>query len=139
MLPIADAPCHVLSVPHVLIIDDEPTIRSTLTRFFEREGWSVVACADAQEGINEVQRADRAPFALVLCDARLPGLSGAQFHDTLRTIAPALANRLVVITGDPFGSGVPTGAMGSLPMLEKPFEFDMLRQLMRERASDPGD
>jgi DNA-binding response OmpR family regulator len=135
----AEVPCLSPYVPHVLIIDDEPTIRSTLTRFFEREGWSVVACADAQAGMEEVERADRSPFAMILCDARLPGVSGAQFHETLRSIAPALAERLVVITGDPFGVSVPTTERGSLPMLEKPFEFDVLRKLMRERANEPGE
>jgi two-component system, NtrC family, C4-dicarboxylate transport response regulator DctD len=125
-------------MPHVLIIDDEPTILTTLTRFFGREGWDVTACADATEALAVVTRADRPSFTLVLCDARLPGTSGMEFHQTLRGIAPALADRLVMITGDPFGTPMPVTSSGALPMLAKPFEFDVLRQLMRERSSQPG-
>lgn len=122
-------------MPHALVIDDEPTIRSTLSRFFQREGWEVTTCADAAEAMAVVTGPDCPPFLLVLCDARLPGLSGAGFYRSLVEVAPALAERLVVITGDPFGADVPSLPDRPIPMLEKPFEFELLRQLMRERVA----
>ncbi|MCU0635695.1 MAG: response regulator [Gemmatimonadaceae bacterium] len=123
-------------MPHVLVIDDEPTIRSTLGRFFTREGWEVTTCADAAEAMTVLAHPDRPDFALVLCDARLPGASGAEFHATLAREDAALAARLVIITGDPFGATGTGPDAGVLPILEKPFEFETLRQLMRARATD---
>ncbi|MCU0649379.1 MAG: response regulator [Gemmatimonadaceae bacterium] len=123
-------------MPHALVVDDEPTIRSTLGRFFVREGWEVTACADADEALTLIERPDRPAFDLVLCDARLPGLSGAEFHGVLVQRDPTLAGRLVIITGDPFGAAVSAPNAPLLPVLEKPFEFEALRRLMRQRSGE---
>jgi CheY-like chemotaxis protein len=124
-------------MPLALVIDDEPTIRSTLVRFLAREGWAVTPCASADEAVALLDAPAPPTPDLLLCDARLPGRSAADFLDWLAAHRPALVDRLVVMTGDPFSAAVPVRGATPPPVLHKPFEFDQLRDLLKGRGA-PG-
>ena len=127
-------------MPRVLIIDDEPSIRFALRRWFERQGWiadeaidganaldmllSLSADADAEHG-----------YTVIVCDLRMPGMSGSQLHDRLKTDRPALIDRLVFTTGDDVASPPVGSVLGSHErVLQKPFEFTALRELVESIA-----
>jgi DNA-binding NtrC family response regulator len=69
----------------ILIVDDEPLIRDTLTEYLTQEGFPVTACADGEEAL-EVAAERR--FAVALCDVQLPGMDGLTLLDRLRRISP---------------------------------------------------
>ena len=71
----------------VLVVDDEPAIRSVLRLILLAEGYDVVAAASGEEALACL--AQQSP-AVVLLDLRLPGMSGWQLHDQLRQAAPQL-------------------------------------------------
>jgi two-component system NtrC family sensor kinase len=84
--------------PVVLVIDDEPAVRSTLARIFTRWGWTVREEGDAAEALRRLGT-DGEP-AVILCDLKMPGMSGSEFYASLQARAPALATRVVFVTGD---------------------------------------
>jgi CheY-like chemotaxis protein len=90
---IADAP----AAPAVLLIDDEGCIRACVSRILERAGYRVTTAASGREGLERV-RAES--FAAVICDLRMPGLSGIALFDQIQRAAPSLAGRILVASGD---------------------------------------
>jgi CheY-like chemotaxis protein len=80
----------------VLIIDDEEIVRSTAANAIRRIGYAAVAASNGAEGI-EVFRTLRDRIAVVLLDMTMPGLSGEETLEGLRTIRPGVP--IVVSTG----------------------------------------
>jgi len=81
----------------VLLIDDEGCIRASVSRVLERAGYVVTLAASGAEALERV-RAER--YAAVICDLRMPGLSGIALFDQLQQAAPGLAGRILVASGD---------------------------------------
>lgn len=61
--------------PKILIVDDEPVLRQTLTLWFKRHKLEVVACAGAPAAWEVIQGAPQ-PFPVILTDLSMPGGSG---------------------------------------------------------------
>ena len=128
--------------PSILLIDDEESIRRGLRRYFERRGWAVDEAADGAGAVAKLLRRDASvPYDVVLCDLKMPGLSGMELVGRLEAESPAMARRLILSTGDvsaPDISGFLAGV--TVPVLEKPFELATLEELafrvIRE-TSDP--
>src|SRR5690606_40294811 len=79
----------------VLIADDEPNIVVSLEFLLKREGHRVLIARDGAEALAMI-RAERP--RLVVLDAMMPGLSGFDLCETLRS-DPALAGtRIVMLT-----------------------------------------
>ncbi len=60
----------------ILVVDDEPQVRSILLRHFEQEGSNCVASASAQDALNKMKEQR---FSLVISDVMMPGMSGLEF------------------------------------------------------------
>lgn len=111
----------------VLIVEDDVAVRQALQRWFSRRGWSVVEAADGDKA-----RACLAPdaaqqFDLILCDVRMPELSGPELFNWLSVAQPELIPCLVFTTGDASEGGVAEFLRASqCAVLEKPFELDDL-------------
>ncbi len=68
-------------VRHVLVIEDEPQLRSMLTDNLEFEGYQVTAVASGEEGLAAMAQN---AFSLLLLDVMLPGVDGFDVCQTLR-------------------------------------------------------
>jgi DNA-binding response OmpR family regulator len=66
---------------HVLVVEDEPQMRSMLADNLEFEGYRVTAVASGEEALREVASQQ---FALLLVDVMLPGISGFDVCRDLR-------------------------------------------------------
>jgi len=113
-----------------LIIDDEPTIRAALRRYFTRRGWTVEEAADGAAGLALIESHGN-DFGVVISDLRMPGFSGIELHDRLASANPEMLRRFVFSTGD-----VASGEAASFvqrtkcPVLQKPFELRMLDSII---------
>src|SRR5512147_1488531 len=87
------APGPVLSPLRLLVVDDEPNIRKTLTLTLEAEGHSVVAVSNAQDALAE---STRRSFDVALVDIRLGAASGLDLVPALLAASPWL--KIVMIT-----------------------------------------
>ena len=114
----------------ILIIDDEETIREGCARVFSRDGWSVVCAAGGAAGLAEML-AEPAGFDLILVDQLMPGMSGVEVMDQIRSINPEVP--VLIMTGSVTASSafevVEKGAAGCVP---KPFTPDELRAAVKE-------
>lgn len=80
----------------VLLVDDEPGIRSLIARALEREGFNVAQAGSAQEALEVCQERGAAPAVLVT-DLIMPGVSGKELAERLRMRWPDL--RVLFISG----------------------------------------
>ncbi len=70
---------------HVLVVEDDPTVREVVVRYLERDGLDVVAVGDGESALS--QAALRWPDLVVL-DLMLPQLDGLEVCRRLRATAP---------------------------------------------------
>ena len=69
----------------------------SVSKVLARAGYAVTLAASGAEALQRVS-AER--YEAVICDLRMPGLSGIALFDQLQQIAPALAGRILVASGD---------------------------------------
>ena len=70
-------------MPLILIIDDEKSIRKTLTEILSFEGYKVDEAMDGEEGLEKFKNKN---YDLVLCDIKMPKLDGIEFLEKAREI-----------------------------------------------------
>jgi CheY-like chemotaxis protein len=112
----------------ILVIDDEPMMSRTVRRMLAGTH-EVVSFGSAREALDAMH-AGRS-FDVILCDLMMPEMTGMDFHaDLLRTL-PAMAGRVVFMSGGAFTVGA-RDYLHSVPnaRLEKPFEAGNLRVLI---------
>src|SRR5215210_4859372 len=63
-------------MPTLLIIDDERSIRKTLTEILSFEGYKIEEAADGEEGLRKFKETT---FDVVLCDIKMPKIDGLEF------------------------------------------------------------
>lgn len=109
----------------VLVVDDEIPIATMLRRALERAG---ITAETAHSGREALERLQGARFEAVVCDLRMPDVSGQQLHAALSHSAPEMARRMLFLTGDVSSEDVVTFLERSgCRYVAKPFE---LRQVI---------
>jgi len=106
----------------ILVVDDEESIRRVLQFRLDQEGYPVDVAEDAQQAIEFL---NRQPYALVISDVRMPGMSGIDLLHKIRAAYPA--TEVVLLTA--FGaieSAVAAMKQGAFDYLTKPIEADEL-------------
>ena len=78
----------------ILVIDDEPEIRSSLSEILSLEGHRVTAAGDGKEGLLAF-KTDH--FDMVLTDLGMPGMSGWQLAREIKGLSPHTP--VAIITG----------------------------------------
>jgi two-component system, chemotaxis family, chemotaxis protein CheY len=66
----------------ILVIDDDPAIRTTVAEILMSEGYSVATAINGADGLQSIERIDP---ALVLLDMRMPILDGWGFARALQS------------------------------------------------------
>jgi len=113
----------------VLLIDDEAFIVAALRRLLGTEH-NVTAVMCVADAIALVEAGDR--FDVILCDLRMPGMSGIDFYEQLQILAPDMTARIVFCTGATFSTDT-RQFFERVPnhLLEKPFDPSAVRSLVR--------
>jgi DNA-binding response OmpR family regulator len=113
----------------VLVVEDEPALARALAEEIGQVHEVVVA--GGGERALAILRTHR--FEAVLCDLRMPGVSGEALYSRVRELDPAQAERFLFMTGVGFGADVERFLTASgRPLLEKPFTTDaVLREIAR--------
>jgi PAS domain S-box-containing protein len=122
--PAAPAPG---SANRVLIIDDEPSIRMALKRFFSKRGWQVDEAGDGAAALKALLAPNAPDYTIVVSDLKMPGLSGIALHDRLLADRPRIVDRMVFSTGDVASPDARAFIdRVKAPVLQKPFELATL-------------
>jgi CheY-like chemotaxis protein len=124
----------VVDQPLILIVEDEPDVARYLAAALEDEGFSVIAAANAEAGLDlaEQRRPD-----LVCLDLVMPGPSGLSFYRELLACEPLCATPIVVVTGLTRADARSRLGLGdTLPepaaFIEKPVDLPALVKSVRE-------
>jgi len=113
----------------VLVVDDEETVRGTLTLLLGDMGFDVVLARDGREACR-IFEAGPDRFALVLLDLTMPIMDGEQTFAALRRIREAA--RVVVMSGYSHEEAAERFAgKGVASFLQKPFSYEALRDIVR--------
>lgn len=124
--PLGSKPA-VTPAPRVLIVDDDSAVRYVLRRGFARRGWHVEEAVNGDQARVLLSSDSVGRFDVLLCDVRMPQLSGPEFHAWLSLARPEDVARLVFTTGDASADGVAEFLRAShCVVLEKPFDLDEL-------------
>jgi len=125
--------------PHggrILVVDDEPTILAFLKRVLGGEGYDVETASSGGEALEMIKN-ER--YGLILCDIKLPGLSGAETYEQIGKVAPSLQKRVMFITGDVIGAGTEAFLKKARsPYVTKPFDIAKLKEEVRRVIISAG-
>ena len=121
----------------ILVIEDEPIVRSLIVEVLEDAGFEVVEADRAENGLTVLSETS---VSLVISDIVMPGLSGLQLLESVRASHPSLP--VVLVTGaGTYGNLTQALASGASGIVVKPFSHaDLVRAvnsaLGRARASE---
>ena len=107
----------------VLLVEDDPDVRSYVSRLLRRSGWSVSECDSAESAEEYLESHD-----LLLCDVMLPGMDGVEFVRKVRA-RPDAARWLsiILLTARVASEDVVEGlTAGADDYVTKPFEENEL-------------
>jgi len=82
------------SILRVLVIDDEPTVRTSLAAFLEDQDFEVTVADSAEQALSLLHEAAQ---DVAVVDLRLPGMSGETLIQQAHLLQPAL--RFLIHTG----------------------------------------
>ena len=115
----------------ILIIDDEPSIRTALSDILGDEGHQTVASDSGEEGIARYAREE---FDLVILDLWLPGMDGMIVLERLHNAGSA---PVIVISGHGnVDTAVRATRLGAYDFLEKPLSLERVLLTVNHALSD---
>jgi CheY-like chemotaxis protein len=125
--------------PRLFVIDDEPSIRAAISRFLTRRKWNVEEAEDGRAALEVLLRSEPNRYDVVMCDLRMPHVSGVELYRELLAKRPDLVRRLLFSTGDVVSSDAATFlAESGRPVIEKPFELARLEELLSQILRETG-
>lgn len=104
----------------ILIVDDEPGIRQSLSGVLEDEGFEVSTAESGEECLRVVEKR---LFSCVLLDVWLPGIDGIETLRQLRALSPDVC--VVMISGHgTIETAVRATRLGAYDFIEKPLSIE---------------
>ncbi len=144
-LPIGAAPPRAEAEPatpgagrplRILVVDDEPHILHYMRATLESWGHTVEVASD---GTYALERALAEAFDVIICDLRMPHLSGRDMYTRLARQDPRAAERIIFATGDTVrGDTLQFLERLGRPYLHKPFTLAELRSALGHAAQQPA-
>ena len=122
---------------HILVVDDQPSIRLMLESGLSLSGFRV-SCA--RNGTEAVMAASSKKFDAVISDIYMPDGDGLQMVHKLRTVTPSLPIILMTARGS-VELAVQAVEEGATDFIAKPFEVSAVAALLRRHlaaASEPA-
>jgi CheY-like chemotaxis protein len=127
-------------MPRVLVIDDQPDVRETISVALNANGIEVVAVENGRLGLIELNKAlsNTALFDLAIVDIYMPDMDGVKLIKAIRELTPKLP--IIAISGvflRPSGRTVldilPTAHdLSGITCLQKPFRTKELLQVIQK-------
>ena len=113
----------------ILVVDDEPEIRSLLAAVLQSKGYEVVTAADGEAALQQVPR--ERP-AVILMDLTMPRMGGLDALPEIKRLDPELPVIICTAHAD-LATAVRAMKLGAYDYLTKPFDVELLA-LTLERA-----
>jgi two-component system response regulator PilR (NtrC family) len=111
-------------IPHILVVDDEPSMREVLEFMLQKEGYTVTCAESGQQAIALLEKTH---FDLLLCDIRLGDITGLE---VLRASKEQDPDTVVIMISAYATTETAVEAMnsGAYDYVPKPFDNEELKQ-----------
>jgi len=118
-----------MSAEEILVIDDEEDVAETVRRILSACGYRVETCYSSE---NALEWLEREHFDVVISDLIMPGgMSARDIYEWIKTHIPALARRMILMTGATAGDRAEDPLPGvEIPVIWKPFNIEELRAVV---------
>ena len=112
----------------ILVVDDEPVVRDSLTHWFTEDGYQVDCATSAEDAL---QRLASRNYDLLLVDIRMPGMDGMELQRRLKEADCDSA--IIVMTGyASVETAVAALKQGAFDYITKPFDPDDFSAVVRK-------
>ncbi len=119
----------------VLVVEDEPGIRSMVRLILEHQGYRVLEAGDGAEALEKVGRYDQ-DIHLLLTGVRMPKMSGGALAEAIGALRPHI--KVLFMSGYTGDAGPASDEAGEPPrFLQKPFTHAELLRKVRHALSRP--
>jgi DNA-binding NtrC family response regulator len=113
----------------VLVIDDEESIRSVMTKILEEEGFAVDT---ARNGKQAIEKSKTKFYNLAFIDIKLPDVEGTELLTALKDSTPRMIK--IIITGHPsLRNAIEAVNKGADAYIVKPFNVENILRTIREQ------
>ncbi|CRX37406.1 ATP-binding SpoIIE family protein phosphatase [Estrella lausannensis] len=112
----------------ILIVDDDPLIRSLLEQSLTQAGFEIIVAKDGDHALHLMKSVR---VAAIVCDQKMPGMAGLEVLKTVAEIEPDVVRVLMTASPD---SGVAIRAVNEgkvYQFIEKPWDEALLIQTMK--------
>ena len=106
----------------ILVVDDERSIRNTLSEILGDEGYEVEV---AEDGPTALQMAEREKFGVIFCDIKMPGMDGIEVLEKLTESDTDAAVVMISGHGD-IATAVECIKKGAFDFIEKPLDLNRI-------------
>ena len=112
---------------HILVVDDDDMVRTAIVRYLRRTGYETAEAGDAAQAL---ERLEERTFEAMLCDIRMPGMSGIELLPKVIAKDPDIAVVMLTAVGDP-RSAIECLKVGAADYLVKPVELEELQHALQ--------
>src|SRR4030067_934237 len=107
---------------HILVVDDEPSMRTTLSILLKREGYRV---SQASGGVEAIKMLAPGEYDMLLTDLKMEGMDGIELLRHIKAVDPQ-AEVLIFTAYGTIASAVEAMKLGAYDYIGKPFDEEEL-------------
>ncbi len=130
MSAMAKEKTEALNLSRVLFVDDEASILRAITRLFMDEDIEVLTATSGEEALKILR--DNSDIAVIVSDQRMPGMTGVEFLERAKEIAPDAIRMVLTGYADINASIDSINRCGVSRYISKPWKDDELVHIVRE-------
>lgn len=120
-------------LPRILVVEDDPGVAEGIRLLLEPQ-YQVEVVEGGAEALRLLSIPVNAPnsFEVVLCDVMMPGVSGIDLYRQLAQTSPAMARRIIFMTGGAYTDDADRflGSVDNI-QVQKPFNLRFLHQQLQ--------
>jgi len=110
----------------LLVVDDELSVRDSLTKWFKEDGYKVDSAADATEALKKLKPG---VFDIIFLDIKLPGMDGMELQQRIKSIDSS-ATIIMITAYASVDTAVKSLKEGAYDYVTKPVDPDYLSHLV---------
>jgi DNA-binding NtrC family response regulator len=117
-----------MGVAPILVVDDEPDMRTALSHALHRSGFSVESVAN---GTEAVVKCKKNTYSLVITDVKMPAMNGLELLGTVKKLSPQIPVIMITAYGT-INSAVEAMQEGASDYILKPFSIETLEAAVKK-------
>jgi two-component system OmpR family response regulator len=117
-----------MRMPRILLVDDEVTFTSNMSRILSRRGYDVTAVNDGESAIITIESEE---YDVAVLDLKMPGMDGMATLKLMKIKRPFL--EVIILTGHgSVESGIQGMHLGAFDYASKPIQISELQEKINE-------